>query len=267
MTDHSFGRICIEQDWRSIPLHALEDTRLDMPARVVLAWQLAHGNNWTAKIGFMRRALKLSESRWARARDQLVAAGYLAINKFQDDSGQQCWEFVFFATPRNDSGAKAKGVPPFQGYPHFPGPENPGLENSGATNSGLETRELENNNNVVVFLEAAGEAARDLSLGALGRALGNATEVQARWAGIAFREQVANAKNPGGLATRLAQHARDGKIGKPRAVVLQEREIKRQAAEAAYRQQLQDAAASVQPSPERRGSKLPPLPRALGGGR
>jgi len=266
MTDHSFGRICIEQDWRSIPLHVLEDARLDMPARVVLAWQLAHGNNWTARIGFMRRELQLSESRWSRARDQLVAAGYLKINSFQDEvTGQQCWEFIFSGTPRDDAGV---GVPTKRGYPHFPGPDFPGPENSGATNSRLETRELKNNNTtVVVFLREAGSAGSVLNAADLAEQLGGASEEQAAWAGIAFREQVANATNPGGLATRLAQKASEGKIGKPRAVVQQEKAQKRQEVDAAYRKQLQDVAASVQPPAVRHGDKLPPLPRASGGRR
>lgn len=265
MTDHSFGRICIEQDWRSIPLHVLEDTRLDMPARVVLAWQLAHGNNWTARIGFMRRQLQLSESRWARARDQLVAVGYLKINSFQDEvTGQQCWEFIFSGTPRDDAGV---GVPLKRGYPHFPGPDFPGLENSGATNSRLETRELKNNNNVVVFLEAAGPAGKDLSLGAVSRALGNATELQARWAGLSLLEQADGADDPARLAIALARYAARGEVGKPRAVLQEEREKKRQEAEAAYQKKLRDAATSIQPSLVQRGEKLPPLPRATGGQR
>ena len=266
MTDHSFGRISIEQDWRSIPLHVLEDTRLDMPARVVLAWQLAHGNNWTARIGFMRRQLQLSESRWARARDQLVAVGYLKINSFQDEvTGQQCWEFIFSGTPRDDAGV---GVPLKRGYPHFPGPDFPGLENSGATNSRLETRELKNNNDVVaVFLEAAGPAGKDLSLGAVSRALGNATQVQARWAGLALREQAEHAHDIGSLAIGLARLAGKGDVGKPRTVLQEERAKKRQEADAAYRKQLRDVAASVQPPTVRHGDKLPPLPRALGGRR
>lgn len=266
MTDHSFGRICIEQDWRSIPLHVLEDTRLDMPARVVLAWQLAHGNNWTARIGFMRRELQLSESRWSRARDQLVAAGYLKINSFQDEvTGQQCWEFIFSGTPRDDAGV---GVPLKRGYPHFPGPDFPGTENSGATNSRLETRELKNNNDVVaVFLEAAGPAGKDLSLGVLSKALGNATEVQARWAGLALKEQVEHADDPSRLAIFLAKLAAEGNVGKPRTVRQEEREKKRQEAEAAYQKKVRDAATSIQPAVVRRGEKLPPLPRATGGQR
>jgi hypothetical protein len=123
---------------------------------------------------------------------------------------------------------------------------------------------LENNNNVVVFLEAAGEAAEDLSLGALGKALGNATEIQARWAGLAFKEQAEHADDPARLAIALARFAARGDVGKPKTVLQEERAKKRQEADAAYRQQLRDVAASVQPPVMRHGEKLPPLPRAGG---
>lgn len=126
---------------------------------------------------------------------------------------------------------------------------------------------LENNNIVVVFLEAAGEAGKDLSLGAVSRALGNATQVQARWAGLALREQAEHAHDIGSLAIGLARLAGKGDVGKPRTILQEERAKKRQEADAAYRKQLRDVAASVQPPTVRHGDKLPPLPRALGGRR
>ena len=162
-----------------------------------------------------------------------------------------------------------------RGISRFPENRKPGSESGfpdgkqdEKTNPTRQKKQLlENNNNVVVFLEAAGPAGKDLSLGAVSRALGNATELQARWAGLALKEQAEDADDPARLAIALARLAAAGDVGKPRTILKEEREKKRKEAAEAYRKQLRDVAASVQPPAVRNGDKLPRLPRALGGRR
>lgn len=128
----------------------------------------------------------------------------------------------------------------------------------------LKKEQQQLNNNVVVFFEAAGEAGQLLNAADLQRHLGDATTEQALWAGMAFQEQAANARNPGGLGTRLAQMARAGRVGRPKAIHEQGVLEKKQKAVLAYQQLLKESAARVKVPPLAPGSKLPRLPRSVG---
>lgn len=225
MNDRS--RVVIDHDWRSIPLHTLEDERLGMAARVILAWQLAHGNGWEAKIGAMRRQLGITEPRWQRARDELVEAGYLTISCSQGDDGRIEWEFVFSSTPR-------AAIPTKRGYPRNPGMEKPGMEKGGATNTRSTTTSLKNTTTppgggdlLQIFLDAAGSPGV-LAEPGLGRRLSKflqgASQEQTRWAGLAWGDQVAKGKigDPLALAITLTKKAARGEITRPPPVLQQE---------------------------------------------
>lgn len=224
MNDRS--RVVLDHDWRSIPLHTLEDERLGMAARVILAWQLAHGNGWEAKIGAMRRQLGITEPRWQRARDELVEAGYLTISCSQGDDGRIEWEFVFSSTPR-------AAIPTKRGYPRNPGMEKPGLEKGGATNT-RSTTALKNTTTPLgggdllqIFLNAAGSPGvlGEQGLGRrLSKFLEGASQEQARWAGLAWADQVAKGKigDPVALAITLSRAAAGGEVTRPAPVLQQE---------------------------------------------
>lgn len=102
------------RDWRSVPLGVLEDHQIDVAARLVLAWALAHGNGWVFRVGHMRRMLGIGDERWARARNQLIQNGYLEVTSTRGEDGRVAWTFTFTDEP----------LPP---SPDFPSPGNPGM--------------------------------------------------------------------------------------------------------------------------------------------
>lgn len=77
--------------YSAIPDDVLEDSRLSLRARAVLAWMIGRPEGWEIRIGHMCRVLDMSEYVWAQVRDEITAAGYYRQWSGRDTSGRITW--------------------------------------------------------------------------------------------------------------------------------------------------------------------------------
>jgi hypothetical protein len=62
--------------YSSVPDDVLEDIRLSMRARLVVAWMLGRPDGWIIRIAHMMKVLGMSEHIWTAIRNELQQVGY-----------------------------------------------------------------------------------------------------------------------------------------------------------------------------------------------
>lgn len=88
-----------KRPFSAVPDNILTNKYLSTTARLVLAYLVGRPENWTIYVSQVQNALGISESRWASARRELAAAGYLTQNRRQGADGRWVWRIVVCDTP------------------------------------------------------------------------------------------------------------------------------------------------------------------------
>ncbi len=83
----------------AIPDDVLEDTRMRTETRLILGWLLGRPEGWTIYVSHVQRTLGVSRPRWAKARREMEALGYLSQSKYQDEEGKFHWEHIVSDVP------------------------------------------------------------------------------------------------------------------------------------------------------------------------
>ncbi len=87
------------QRYSSISDLVLEDKRISLRARLVLAWMLGRPDGWIIYVGHMQRVLGVSEYVWVSIRNELESVGYYRQWRSQDASGKIIWHREVTDTP------------------------------------------------------------------------------------------------------------------------------------------------------------------------
>lgn len=106
-------------NFSSVPDAIFTDLRLSLDTRTVLGWALGRPDGWKFRVGHMCFTLGVSDKKWPRIRDEMVAAGYLFIFKkrgpvFSEKANKIIenaiiWEYEFTDEPL------LSPIPPSQG--------------------------------------------------------------------------------------------------------------------------------------------------------
>jgi hypothetical protein len=78
--------------YSSVPDDVLEDIRLSMRARLVVAWMLGRPDGWIIRIAHMMKVLGMSEHIWTAIRNELQQVGYYRQTRIRLDTGRFVWE-------------------------------------------------------------------------------------------------------------------------------------------------------------------------------
>ena len=84
--------------WGQVNRRAVDDERLSIGARGVLAWLLTRPDDHRIHIEHCLSRWRISQPTWARIRLELEAAGYLRVEK-RKESGRFVWTFFLTDTP------------------------------------------------------------------------------------------------------------------------------------------------------------------------
>ena len=80
----------------------LEDKTLNDSSVRALAWMLSHDTEkWVIRVSDLQARLGFKRKRWVTARDQLVAAGYLRIEKNRSANGRYTYTYFVHREPNN----------------------------------------------------------------------------------------------------------------------------------------------------------------------
>jgi hypothetical protein len=77
--------------WAAVPNDLLEDRRLSLRARLVLAWMVGRPDGWEIKVWHMCRTLGASAHVWTSIRKELEAAGYYQQDRRRSEDGRIQW--------------------------------------------------------------------------------------------------------------------------------------------------------------------------------
>lgn len=78
--------------WSPVPDDILEDTRMSLKARAVMAWIVGRPTNWILYIRQMQHALGMTETIWKSVRSELETAGYYRQERVRRADGKIHWE-------------------------------------------------------------------------------------------------------------------------------------------------------------------------------
>lgn len=98
-TGGEFIRHLAETGWARVSRKALDDVRLSIEARGVLAWLLTRPDTHRLYVHHAQVRMGLSQGRWQKIRRELEATGYLKSNKSRKGGGQWEWKFEVFDVP------------------------------------------------------------------------------------------------------------------------------------------------------------------------
>lgn len=87
------------RSFSAIPDDILEDSRMRPETRLVLGWLIGRPDGWEVRISYLQRVLGLTKPRWAKARKEMEACGYLNQIRRQSQNGKFVWEHVVTDTP------------------------------------------------------------------------------------------------------------------------------------------------------------------------
>jgi hypothetical protein len=106
--------------WSPVPDDILEDTRMSLKARAVMAWIVGRPSNWILYIRQMQRALGMTETLWKSVRSELETAGYYRQERVRRADGKIHWEKsisdVSAPSPQKPPMAKTIGGEPASGF-------------------------------------------------------------------------------------------------------------------------------------------------------
>jgi hypothetical protein len=106
--------------WSPVPDDILEDTRMSLKARAVMAWIVGRPSNWILYIRQMQRALGMTETIWKSVRSELETAGYYRQERVRRADGKIHWEKsisdVSAPSPQKPPMAKTIGGEPASGF-------------------------------------------------------------------------------------------------------------------------------------------------------
>jgi hypothetical protein len=106
--------------WSPVPDDILEDTRMSLKARAVMAWIVGRPSNWILYIRQMQRALGMTETIWKSVRSELETAGYYRQERVRRADGKIHWEKsisdVSAPSPPKPPMAKTIGGEPASGF-------------------------------------------------------------------------------------------------------------------------------------------------------
>ncbi len=106
--------------WSPVPDDILEDTRMSLKARAVMAWIVGRPSNWILYIRQMQRALGMTETIWKSVRNELETAGYYRQERVRRADGKIHWEKsirdVSAPSPQKPPMAKTIGGEPASGF-------------------------------------------------------------------------------------------------------------------------------------------------------
>ena len=91
----------IRRPWATVPVDILEDRRLSLAARAILAYLLDLGRRpeWVIRVRQVQAALGISQGVWQSHRRELQRAGYYSIARVQDAAGRIRWEHTVTDEP------------------------------------------------------------------------------------------------------------------------------------------------------------------------
>ena len=87
------------QPFSVIPDSILEDTRMRPETRLVLGWLIGRPDGWEVRVSYLQHTLGLTKPRWAKARKEMMACGYLNQVRRKSHNGKFVWEHVVTHTP------------------------------------------------------------------------------------------------------------------------------------------------------------------------
>lgn len=106
--------------WSPVPDDILEDTRMSLKARAVMAWIVGRPTNWILYIRQMQRALGMTETIWKSVRSELESAGYYRQERVRGSDGKIHWRKsitdVSAPSPQKPPMAKTIGGEPSSGF-------------------------------------------------------------------------------------------------------------------------------------------------------
>ncbi len=106
--------------WSPVPDDILEDTRMSLKARAVMAWIVGRPSNWILYIRQMQRKLGMTETVWKSVRCELETAGYYRQERVRRTDGKIYWEKSITdasaPSPQSPPMAKTIGGEPSRGF-------------------------------------------------------------------------------------------------------------------------------------------------------
>lgn len=114
-------KIIKRRAWSAVPDDLLQDKRISLKARAVMAWIVGRPADWILYIRQMQVALGMTETMWKSIRSELEAACYYRQQRVQLMNGKIHWEKVFTdeplqPTPNSPPMAKTIAVEPSRGF-------------------------------------------------------------------------------------------------------------------------------------------------------
>lgn len=85
-------KILKRRAWSAVPDDILQDKRMSLKARAVLAWIVGRHPDWVLYIRQMQHLLGMTEAMWKSIRNELEGAGYYKQQRVQLANGKIHWE-------------------------------------------------------------------------------------------------------------------------------------------------------------------------------
>ena len=85
-------KILKRRAWSAVPDDILQDKRMSLKARAVLAWIVGRHPDWVLYIRQMQHLLGMTETMWKSIRNELEDAGYYKQQRVQLANGKIHWE-------------------------------------------------------------------------------------------------------------------------------------------------------------------------------
>jgi len=92
-------KILKRRAWSSVPDDILQDQRISLKARAVMAWIVGRPPNWILYIQHMQYIIGMTEAMWKSIRKELETAGYYKQERVQLTTGKIHWEKSFTDEP------------------------------------------------------------------------------------------------------------------------------------------------------------------------
>lgn len=95
--------------WAPLSRKAMDDTRLTISARGVLAWLCSRPDDHQVVLTYALTRWNISKPTWARIRTELELTGYLTVKRVQE-RGRFRWIYELTDTPSTDAAVQKKTI-------------------------------------------------------------------------------------------------------------------------------------------------------------